>query len=65
MAYDDNSRFASLHKVEYIIWEGAHHMHQTDAGFINGNFLGIVKNSALSDQKMTLNLDAIDRFLKG
>ena len=40
-------------------------MHQTDAGFINGNFLGIVKNAALSDQKMTLNLEAIDRFLKG
>lgn len=53
------------HKVEYICWKHAHHHHQTDIGFINGNLLGIVKNSHLSKIMLDLNLKAIETFLRG
>ena len=63
--YRMNKQFAATHNVEYIIWTDAHHLHHTDFGFINGNFLGIVKNSVQSREQMELNLEAIDSFLKG
>lgn len=51
-AYARNKLFCLAQKVEYVIWEGAHHLHQTDVGFINGNLLGMVKNASLSKEKL-------------
>jgi hypothetical protein len=51
--------------VEYVVWKHGHHFHQTDVGFINGNILNACKNSHLSKILMDLNIQAIDKFLKG
>ena len=47
-----NQQFVKTHEVEYIIWKDAHHLHQSDVGFVNGNFLGIMKNSNLSREQL-------------
>ena len=60
-----NSEFVRLHRVEYIVWKNADHLHQTDMGFLMGNLLGIIKNSHLSKIMLDFNLDAIDKFLRG
>lgn len=53
-----------FHKVEYINWRNGDHLHQTDMGFINGNLLGIVKHSHLSQIMLDLNIEAIEKFLR-
>lgn len=34
-------------------------------GFVNGNLLGVVKHSHMSQIFIDLNISAIDKFLKG
>ena len=66
--YCYNKKFLEEHKtekVEYILWKNGHHLHQTDMGFIFGNLLNAVKHSHMSQIFLDLNLDAIDKFLKG
>jgi hypothetical protein len=57
--------YLAAHNLEYVLWKNAHHLHQTDMGFINGNLLGAVKNSHLSQIMLDLNLEAIFKFLGG
>jgi len=47
------------------LWKNGHHLHQTDLGFLNGNLMGAVKNSHLSQLFLDLNIQAITKFLKG
>ena len=57
--YERNLSFLEQHKaekVEYILWKNAHHLHQTDMGFITGNLPTICKHSHLSDVLLQLNL---------
>lgn len=66
--YVRNKKFLELHKgdkVEYILWKNAHHLHQTDLGFINGNLLQACKHSHLSQIFLDLNIEAISKFIKG
>lgn len=60
-----NRDFDQKHKIEYIIWKGASHLHQTDLGYVLGNLLGTVSNAKDSELLLHLNYDAMDRFLKG
>lgn len=63
-----NNRFLELHKgdkMEYVVWKNAHHLHQTDLGFVNGNLLQACKNSHMSQIFFDLNVHAIDRFVRG
>jgi hypothetical protein len=53
------------HSAEHIVWREGSHFHQTDVGFINGNFLGVVKRTHLSKIMFDLNVSAIDKFLRG
>lgn len=63
--YLRNIKFMNAHKLEYVLWKNAHHVHQTVAGFINGNTGGIIKNSHLSQLFFEINCDAINKFLNG
>ena len=66
--YIRNKKFLDEHKndkVEYVCWKNAYHIHQTDMGFINGNLLGVVKHSHMSQIFLDLNIIAMDKFLKG
>ena len=57
--------YQETHRVQYVNWRNAHHVHQTDMGFLIGNTPGKCKNSHLSGIMLDLNFQAIDRFLSG
>jgi hypothetical protein len=63
--YEDNLAFSDRHSAEYIIWREGSHFHQTEMGFITGNFLGVIKRTHLSKLMFDLNVSAIDRFFRG
>jgi hypothetical protein len=66
--FSRNKKFLDHHKddkVQYIVWKNAHHLHQTDLGFINGNLLQACKNSHMSQVFLDLNIEAIEKFIKG
>ena len=57
--YLRNRKFLNEHKndqVEYILWKNAHHLHQSDMGFVSGNLLNKVKHSHMSQIFLDLNL---------
>jgi hypothetical protein len=66
--YTRNKKFLEEHKnnkIEYVLWKNANHLHQTDMCFINGNLLGKIKHSHMSQIFLDLNINAINKFLKG
>lgn len=63
--YKRNKAFIGLHNVEYVIWRNAHHAHQSDMGFLNGNVFNKCKNSHLSKIMFDLNFLAMEQFLNG
>ena len=66
--YIRNKKFLEEHKgdkLEFVLWNNGHHLHQTDMGFINGNLLGKIKHSHMSQIFLDLNISAIDKFLRG
>ena len=66
--FNRNRKFLEKHsedKIEYVLWKNAHHVHQTDIGFIHGNLPQICKHSHMSQIFLDLNIEAISKFLKG
>lgn len=65
ITFEGNSTFLAQHKAEYIVWKDAHHLHQSDMGFVGGNLQDTILNSHLSQLMIDLNLAALDGFLRG
>ena len=66
--YVRNIKFLEQHKddpIEYVLWKNAHHLHQTDMGFVNGNLIGVCTHSHLSQILFDLNVAAMNKFLRG